>query len=115
MNNLFDELKTNKLFWAVVALTVFNVGVIFVGKFVVDKAADKVIERFEKDYSPSPYGPGIDPDKVDPTAEARQRLYYELKKIEQQDGHTVAFDEEPAGSGDETWRATWESERGFSP
>jgi len=35
------------------------------GKIFVDKVADVVIEKLKKDYSPSPYGPGIDPDKID--------------------------------------------------
>lgn len=55
----------NKFFWIVVALTgailVFGVG----GKIFVDKVADVVIEKLKKEYSPSPYGPGIDPDKID--------------------------------------------------
>jgi hypothetical protein len=34
----------------------------------VDHVSDKVIEKLSKEYSPSPYGPGLDPDKVDVTA-----------------------------------------------
>jgi len=30
-----------------------------------DKIAETVIEKLQKDYCPSPYGPGIDPDKID--------------------------------------------------
>lgn len=30
-----------------------------------DEIADVMIKKLQKDYSPSPYGPGIDPDKVD--------------------------------------------------
>ena len=57
----------NKFFWVIVALTgamlVFGIG----GKILVDRVADVVIEKLKKDYSPSPYGPGIDPDKIDVT------------------------------------------------
>ena len=55
----------NKFFWVVAALTaallIFGIG----GKLFVDKVADVVIEKLKKDYSPSPYGPGNDPDKID--------------------------------------------------
>lgn len=30
-----------------------------------DEIADVIIKKLQKDYSPSPYGPGLDPDKVD--------------------------------------------------
>jgi len=55
----------NKLVYVFVALTVlllvFGLGT----KVFVDKVADRVIHKLQKDYSPSPYGPGIDPDKLD--------------------------------------------------
>lgn len=38
---------------------------------LLNKVADKVIEKLEKDYSPSPYGPGLDPDRVDVNSFAR--------------------------------------------
>lgn len=61
MNDLFK----NKLFWVALVLG----GILFaVGagkKVIVDVIADRVIEKLQKDYSPSPYGPGIDPDKID--------------------------------------------------
>lgn len=57
--------NNNILLWVVIGLTVLMVGIGFGGKFLVDKVADKVIQKLQKDYSPSPYGPGIDPDKLD--------------------------------------------------
>lgn len=30
-----------------------------------DQIADAVIKKLQKEYSPSPYGPGINPDKID--------------------------------------------------
>lgn len=61
MNDLFK----NKLFWVAMILggTFFAVGV--GKKAIVNVIADRVIEKLQKDYSPSPYGPGIDPDKLD--------------------------------------------------
>jgi hypothetical protein len=58
-------MTNNKLVYVFIALTVlllvFGLGT----KVFVDKVADKVIYKLQKDYSPSPYGPGIDPDKID--------------------------------------------------
>jgi hypothetical protein len=61
MNDLFN----NKLFWAALALGGVFLTVGISKKVIVDTIADRVIERLQKDYSPSPYGPGIDPDKLD--------------------------------------------------
>ena len=55
----------DKLFYVFIGLTVlllvFGVGT----KVFVDRVAEQVILKLQKDYSPSPYGPGIDPDKID--------------------------------------------------
>lgn len=32
---------------------------------LVNKVADQVVSKLMKEYSPSPYGPTIDPDKID--------------------------------------------------
>lgn len=57
--------NTNKLFYIFVFLTVlllvFGLGV----NLFVEKVSDRVIQKMKQDYSPSPYGPTIDPDKVD--------------------------------------------------
>lgn len=53
------------MLWVVVGLAGVMLAVGLGGKFLVDKVADKVIQKLQKDYSPSPYGPGIDPDKLD--------------------------------------------------
>lgn len=60
------EKNNSKLLWVVVALTVTMIVVGVSSKFLVDKIADRVIQKLQKEYSPSPYGPGIDPDKLDP-------------------------------------------------
>jgi len=100
------ELKNNKLFLALVALAVFNLLGILGFKLVVDKATDKVIQKLQKEYSPSPYGPGFDPDKVDldkfkgkspvppPPGKKPEMVIFEKPKAE--------------------WKSNWESERGFS-
>ena len=55
----------NKLLWTVIILSVFMLAVGVGSKILVDKIADRVIVKLQKDYSPSPYGPGINPDKLD--------------------------------------------------
>lgn len=32
----------------------------------IDRVAARVVQKIGRDYSPSPYGPGFDPDKVRP-------------------------------------------------
>lgn len=58
-------MNNNKLFYVFLGLTVlllvFGVGT----KVFVDKVADRAIQKLQMDYSPSPYGPTIDPDKID--------------------------------------------------
>lgn len=57
--------NNNKLLWVVIALTIAMIGIGVGNKVFVDKVADRVIQKLQKEYSPSPYGPGIDPDKLD--------------------------------------------------
>lgn len=58
-------MSNNKFFYIVVGLTAAMLLVGVGGKLFVDKVADVVVEKLKKEYSPSPYGPGIDPDKID--------------------------------------------------
>jgi hypothetical protein len=106
MDDLWNKLRGNVFFWIVLAVTVIQVGAVFVGDFVVDKVADRVIEKLQKEYSPSPYGPGIDPDKVNP--DAFRRSYHELK-------HHVSGVENIRQSEPVSWRDAWEQNRGFNP
>ena len=98
-----DNLFKNKLFWLCMGLFVFNIFFFAAGKVVVDKTADEVIERLESEYSPSPYGPGFDPDIVEPEA-IRQKSYYELKKNDPITEISEATE----------WSENWEHDRGFS-
>ena len=60
MNN-----SDKRLIWAVIILAISMVLVGVGSRILVDKIADRVILKLQKNYSPSPYGPGIDPDKLD--------------------------------------------------
>jgi hypothetical protein len=69
MKNLLD----NKLFWfASFLASALLISAVFskqVSNSIVENhyenIADVVIKKLQKEYSPSPYGPGIDPDKID--------------------------------------------------
>ena len=57
--------KNEYLVWIVLGLGIF-IFVFGIGSnLLIDKITDKVIQKLQKDYSPSPYGPGFDPDKID--------------------------------------------------
>lgn len=56
----------NKLVWVVAALFVMNIGGFLMGHVIINKTADRVIEKLQKEYSPAkpPYGPGLNPDAI---------------------------------------------------
>lgn len=115
-----EQLKNNKLFWVLVVVTVFNIGAFLLGKVIVDRASDRVIQKLQKEYSPSPYGPGLDPDKVNPNALKSQKQYFELRK--RQPCSAVMEEARYGGNGLEPqikaaddWRADWEQSRGANP
>ena len=62
----FEDLKKNKLAWFVGAMLLFNIIAFFISNVLIEKTADKVILKLQKEYSPAkpPYGPGINPDKI---------------------------------------------------
>lgn len=65
--NLSDENKKNLMMFGIIGVVVF--GLLFLGMpKVIDKLSDKVIEKLNADYTPGPYAPGIDPDKINPDA-----------------------------------------------
>ena len=98
------DLFKNKLFWLCIGLFGFNMFFFVAEKVVVDKVADEVIERLESEYSPSPYGPGFDPDVVEPEAIRQQKLSNGLKK----NGPITEILEATE------WSENWEHDRGFS-
>lgn len=109
-----NDLLKNKLFWVVAFVTLMNISFFVIGKIVIDKAADSVIERLEKNYSPSPYGPGFDPDKVDVV----RQLVYELKKYNENGEvreRTTSRELSDMIEDADRWRAEWERERGANP
>ena len=66
---------------------------VILGEVFMGRLTDKVIERMEKPYSPSPYGPGLDPDQLDG-----------FRATIEEEGKSVSFDEA-------AWTKRWEASR----
>jgi len=58
------KFKNKQVLLIIMGAFAIIVGLMIVGDFVVNKVSDRVIDKLSKDYCPSPYGPGLDPDKV---------------------------------------------------
>jgi hypothetical protein len=48
-----------------ITLAISSLFILFAGNIMVDKIVNRVIQKLQKEYSPSPYGTGFDPDKID--------------------------------------------------
>lgn len=55
----------NKFVPIIVVLLVVFFGFTFAKTLLVKQAAQEAAKIIQKEYCPSPYGPGVDPDKVD--------------------------------------------------
>lgn len=107
------EIK-NKLVWIVSVFVLLNIFA-FVGfRLVVNKASDRVIDKLQKDYSPSPYGPGIDPDKADPETLKNDKYYLQLKQGASHSEAIMSQSVYDKVRQADLWREQWEKERGFS-
>lgn len=102
-----EDIKNNKIIWAVLAVTFLNILVFGIGKFMVEKVTDRVIEKLQRDYSPSPYSPGFDPDKINPVDSGLSHGNFL--------NHMIASNKDDSEFENKvTWRSIWETERGFS-
>ena len=54
-----------KTMWIVGGIIGVLLLVVVGGNFFINKIADRVIVKLQKDYSPSPYSPGLDPDRIE--------------------------------------------------
>jgi len=63
--NKMKKITENKLFLPLVTLAVVFLFLVLGNKIVIDKVADRVIQKLQREYSPSPFAPGFDPDKID--------------------------------------------------
>jgi hypothetical protein len=60
----WDTPKKNVLLWVVIGFTALNVSAFIFSKFIIHQTTQRVLDKLQKEYSPSPYGPGFDPDRV---------------------------------------------------
>jgi hypothetical protein len=68
-----NQILEKKMFWVVIGLTIVLFFVNLFSDKLIEKAVEKhyegiaeaVVKKLQKEYCPSPYGPGIDPDKID--------------------------------------------------
>lgn len=93
------ELFENKLTWVAIALLVFLGFAVLMTTVVADKVTNQVIERLQKEYSPGPYSPGFDPDKVNPN----------FWRNQQQNQPQQFGPQKTSTTGD--WNADWERQR----
>ena len=90
-----EELKKNKIFWIFAIVTGLFLGSIVMEKVIVSR----VITRLQKDYSPSPYGPGMDPDKIS------------SKSAQLHNSETIV----PSINVQQNWETSWEKSRNSNP
>ena len=96
-----DEFKNNKLFYSIIIFTILNFLFFFASGFIIQKTTDKVIEKLQKEYSPSPYGPGLDPDKVEKDNLKKQKAFLHKEESDKLIDNAI-------------WRQEWEKDRGFN-
>lgn len=57
--------NNTKVLSGVIIVLAFAMFMLIFKNILVNKVADQVVSKLMKEYSPSPYGPTIDPDKID--------------------------------------------------
>ncbi len=99
------------VFGAVLGMAVFG------GNAVIGKITDRVVEQLKKDYSPGPYSPGFDPDKVSPDFFSMQPQTHQ-QQVQPQYGfgppsQVVPFIEQtqPNLGNPTDWNKQWEQQR----
>ena len=118
----------NKVVLVVAVFIMANLLVFLGSKIIIARAADKVIEKLQKEYSPSPYGPGVDPDRFNsdtvkklpapppPSSPPSAKAYMELRTLPGEEGeeamHTPSVQKMTETAS--AWREDWEKERGFN-
>lgn len=98
---------SSKIPWILMGVVLVNFMLIAGFKLVVIKASDRVIQKLQKEYSPSPFGPGFDPDKVDTQALGSEKIYYQLQQTDSQENMYSLVKQA------DDWRTEWERQRGF--
>lgn len=95
-----EDLLKNKFFWVALALGAVLLFVGGGGNGFIDRIADRVIIKLQKEYSPSPYGPGIDPDCIDVEKIRRAEPSQPPQQVSQPENPPV-----------QNWEETWDQLR----
>lgn len=109
-----ENLKNNKILGILVVVTIFNIGAFIIGHIIVEKTTERVLQRLKKEYSPSPYGPGYDPDKLrpeifnSPKLNSKTKVMFDEKLRQSKEEMTKVI------SDSEEWRDNWENSRSTS-
>lgn len=98
---------------AILILFVLTIALLFVGKTYAIKGLSKaVVEELKRSYTPGPYHPGFDPDKVDPKA-FQQNTQLNIAPPQQTQRFqdlpppvTAPYVDQP-----QNWNQIWESQR----
>lgn len=95
---------------AILILFVLTIALLFVGKTYVVKGLSKaVVEELKRTYTPGPYQPGFDPDKIDPKVFQQNTQPNVVQTQRFQDlppPVTAPYLEQP-----QNWNQMWESQR----
>ena len=100
-----EKLAENKLVWIIGALFLVNIFAIITTRVMVERTASRVMEMLEREYSPAkpPYGPGVNPDKID------------LRLIKRNSGYeTPDYRDQDYQPRRVLWQNDWEKSR-FTP
>lgn len=109
-----DQILESRLFPVVLVIGVLMFVLVFGGPALQAKIKDGVIEDLRTNYTPGPYAPGFDPDKVNPnfwSGLARQQQPLPVRQqvvpnVPQQVPQSNYFDSYP-----EAWNRQWEDSR----
>lgn len=85
----------------------------FATSYLTDRVADRVIQKLYKEYSPSPYGPGVDPDRINPNVFHRQQQQGSTPRLQasQQEFDNPYVADPYAVQREPSWEQRWEDSR----
>lgn len=105
--------QNNKWIWIGGGIILFNLLLFGASELIVRRTTNKVIERLQKEYSPSMYSPGLDPDKINPDALRRRAEFVpdENSVVQPIQPTPVKEKEKPKEETKVDWATDWELQR----
>ena len=111
-------MNANKNILLAVAVFLAVFGLLAVGnKVIIDKISERVIEKLQREYSPGPYQPGFDPDKINPDFFKQPQMPPGQQpppgyQMQQQPGQPGGLQRYGSGLGQPAdWNNLWENQR----